>query len=110
MDVHSDRSKELSAFDGGGLLALLDLIQGSVIDILSIYQSVGVPLRSLDDSSTEPGPFDDIQDTTPRLRHSIATVQSACDQLCATISCPPITLLNVRDLVLIFSISADFQS
>ena len=94
--------------DVAQLNALLDLINSSVQEIISTYNTEGHDVLALD--STELGPFDSPENTPLRLTNTIQIVEAACAQLCATVAPPGHTMINVNQLSHLLLISLTLKS
>lgn len=72
--------------------ALADMISAAVKTVVAEYASTGHAVPTLE--STEPGPFDDPEAISSRLRTAVKTIEAACAQLCATVATPQGTIHN----------------
>ncbi|KAI4523605.1 S-adenosyl-L-methionine-dependent methyltransferase [Schizophyllum commune Loenen D] len=79
--------------------ALADMISAAVKVVVSEYAAVGHAVPTLE--STEPGPFDDPDKSTARLRTAVKTIEAACAQLCATVATPQGNMHNYVDIACI---------
>ncbi|KAL1748366.1 O-methyltransferase-domain-containing protein [Schizophyllum fasciatum] len=79
--------------------ALADMISAAVKVVVSEYATTGHSVPTLE--STEPGPFDDPDKTTARLRTAVKTIEAACAQLCATVATPQGNMHNYVDIACI---------
>ena len=79
--------------DDAHLLDLVSLLKTSVSDIINEYKSAGVSVPTLEAAAD--GPFDAPENATEKLLRSIRIVEAACAQLCATVSSPALSLVNV---------------
>lgn len=86
---------QLSAFDGAGILKLVEHIQSSVTIILSEYKRANTRLPSLECVDPKASPFYMFEDMTPELRRAINIVQASCAQLSASVASPAISLMHV---------------
>lgn len=81
--------------DPAPLLELVSLIQTAVADVIDEHALIGATVPHIDSQSTIPGPLDEPDEATPRLLKAIRTVEAACAQLCASITSPALSLVNV---------------
>lgn len=81
--------------DSAPLLELVSLIQTAVADVIDEHALIGATVPHIDSQSTTPGPLDEPDEATPRLLKAIRTVEAACAQLCASITSPALSLVNV---------------
>lgn len=84
--------------DPAHLLDLVAAIQTSVQDVISEYQAVGAVVHPLDGptANASGGPFDTPEDMSPKYMHAVHLIEAACEQLCATVVSPALSLVNVR--------------
>lgn len=82
--------------DPAHLLDLVAAIQKSVQDVVNEYQAVGAVVQSLDDPTAHIGPFDTPENMSPKYLHAVHLIEAACEQLCATVVSPALSLVNVR--------------
>lgn len=84
----------MTAFKDGSLSALVSLISKATALVEAHYRASGKPyVPSLDD--TEEHPLD--KEIWPsEVRRAVQTIEAACEQLCATVSKPSRTVVNVR--------------
>lgn len=81
--------------DTAPLLELVSLIQTAVADVIDEHALIGATVPHIDSQSIYPGPLDAPDEATPRLLKAIRTVEAACAQLCASITSPALSLVNV---------------
>ena len=78
--------------------ALLALINDAATKAMAEYEKCGQEVPSLDDRI--PHPLDYAEDVL-ELRKTIRILEGACEQLCATLAPPALTVVNVRTPVVV---------
>jgi len=78
--------------DNSHIIALTDLINKAVQDVIAEYAAVGQAVPSLD--TLDPGPFNVPEDTPVRLAKAIQIIEAACAQLSYTVAPPGSVIVN----------------
>ncbi|KAE9404103.1 S-adenosyl-L-methionine-dependent methyltransferase [Gymnopus androsaceus JB14] len=79
-------------YDNSHIIALTDLINKAVQDVIAEYAAVGQAVPSLD--TLYPGPFTVPEDTPTRLTKAVQIIEAACAQLSHTVAPPGSVMVN----------------